>query len=166
MAAPVGREQSSAPHVGANTRVSVVSRVRVGPIGCSKKFMTAMPKPGEESPQRRRRDLDGGFALAAFRRRHKTSREPFPEVAASAIMNFLLQPIGPTRTRLTTETRVFATDVRSRRLFAPYWRAIYPGQLNHPDDVAASDQSDSPNDLAPSERENGAHSFEATNPAK
>jgi hypothetical protein len=44
-----------------------------------------------------------------------------------AIMNFSLQPIGPTRTRLTTETRVFATDARIRRLFAPYWRVIYPG---------------------------------------
>jgi len=44
-----------------------------------------------------------------------------------AIMNFLLQPIGPNRTRLTTETRVFATDARIRRLFAPYWRVIYPG---------------------------------------
>jgi hypothetical protein len=44
-----------------------------------------------------------------------------------AIVNFLLQPIGPTRTRLTTETRVFATDARIRRLFAPYWRVIYPG---------------------------------------
>jgi hypothetical protein len=44
-----------------------------------------------------------------------------------AVMNFLLQPIGATRTRLTTETRVFATDARIRRLFAPYWRVIYPG---------------------------------------
>jgi hypothetical protein len=44
-----------------------------------------------------------------------------------AVMNFRLQPIGSTRTRLTTETRVLATDARIRRLFAPYWRAIYPG---------------------------------------
>jgi hypothetical protein len=44
-----------------------------------------------------------------------------------AVMNFRLLPIGPTRTRLTTETRVFATVARIRRLFAPYWRVIYPG---------------------------------------
>jgi hypothetical protein len=44
-----------------------------------------------------------------------------------AVMNFRLQPIGSTRTRLTTETRVFATDATTRRLFAPYWRIIYPG---------------------------------------
>ena len=44
-----------------------------------------------------------------------------------AIMNFSLQPIGPTRTRLTTETRVFATDATIRWRFAAYWRVIYPG---------------------------------------
>ena len=44
-----------------------------------------------------------------------------------AVMNFRLQPLGSTRTRLTTETRVFATDATTRRLFAPYWRIIYPG---------------------------------------
>ena len=46
---------------------------------------------------------------------------------AIAVMNFRLQPLGPTRTGLTTETRVFATDATTRRLFAPYWRVIYPG---------------------------------------
>lgn len=44
-----------------------------------------------------------------------------------AVMNFRLQPLGPARTRLTTETRVFTTDTTTRRLFAPYWRVIYPG---------------------------------------
>jgi hypothetical protein len=29
--------------------------------------------------------------------------------------------------RLTTETRVLATDSRTRRLFAAYWRLILPG---------------------------------------
>jgi hypothetical protein len=46
---------------------------------------------------------------------------------AIAVMNFRLQSIGPTRTRLTTETRVFATDATIRRRFAAYWRVIYPG---------------------------------------
>lgn len=44
-----------------------------------------------------------------------------------AVMNFQLQPLGPARTRLTTETRVFATDARTRRVFAAYWRVILPG---------------------------------------
>ena len=46
---------------------------------------------------------------------------------AIAVMNFRLRSIGSTRTRLTTETRVFATDATIRRRFAAYWRVIYPG---------------------------------------
>jgi hypothetical protein len=46
---------------------------------------------------------------------------------AIAVMNFRLRSIGSTRTRLTTETRVFATDVTIRWRFAAYWRVIYPG---------------------------------------
>jgi hypothetical protein len=44
-----------------------------------------------------------------------------------AVMNFRLRALGPARTRLTTETRVYATDAMVRRLFAAYWRVIYPG---------------------------------------
>lgn len=46
---------------------------------------------------------------------------------AKALMNFRLEPSGAGRTRLTTETRVFATDASARRRFAAYWRLIYPG---------------------------------------
>jgi hypothetical protein len=46
---------------------------------------------------------------------------------AIAVMNFRLRPSGPARTHLTTETRVFAGDGTTRRLFALYWRVIYPG---------------------------------------
>jgi hypothetical protein len=46
---------------------------------------------------------------------------------AIAVMNFRLQSMGSTRTRLTTETRVFATDATIRWRFAAYWRVIYPG---------------------------------------
>ena len=46
---------------------------------------------------------------------------------AIAVMNFRLQSIGSTRARLTTETRVFATDATIRWRFAAYWRVIYPG---------------------------------------
>jgi hypothetical protein len=44
-----------------------------------------------------------------------------------ATMNFLIEPAGPRTSDVTTETRVFATDARTSRLFAPYWRVIYPG---------------------------------------
>jgi hypothetical protein len=45
---------------------------------------------------------------------------------AKAGMNFLLEPEGD-GTRLTTATRVAATDLDARRRFAAYWRVIYPG---------------------------------------
>ena len=45
---------------------------------------------------------------------------------AKAVMNFLLIPNG-NGTMVSTETRVFASDDRSRRAFAAYWRVIYPG---------------------------------------
>lgn len=42
-------------------------------------------------------------------------------------MNFFMEDAGGGWTRLTTETRVHATDLKSRRRFAAYWRTIYPG---------------------------------------
>jgi hypothetical protein len=45
---------------------------------------------------------------------------------AKAGMNFLLQPEGD-GARLTTATRVVATDADVTRRFARYWRVIYPG---------------------------------------
>ncbi|HYU30764.1 MAG TPA: hypothetical protein VEW48_01255 [Thermoanaerobaculia bacterium] len=46
---------------------------------------------------------------------------------AKAVMNFRLEDEGGGWTRLTTETRVYATDASARRRFAAYWRVIYPG---------------------------------------
>jgi len=46
---------------------------------------------------------------------------------ALAAMNFRLEDAGPDACRVTTETRVYATDAGARRRFAPYWRVIYPG---------------------------------------
>jgi len=46
---------------------------------------------------------------------------------AKAAMNFRLEDEGNGWTRVTTETRVFGTDDHTRRRFAAYWRAIYPG---------------------------------------
>lgn len=49
-----------------------------------------------------------------------------PGIAAAG-MNFALEDAGGGWTRLTTETRVHATDARASRVFATYWRIIYPG---------------------------------------
>src|SRR5258707_9484508 len=46
---------------------------------------------------------------------------------ASATMNFRIEDAGPTACTLATETRVYASDASTRRRFALYWRAIYPG---------------------------------------
>lgn len=45
---------------------------------------------------------------------------------ALAAMNFLVTPDGA-GSIVRTETRVFATDRKSRRRFALYWFTIYPG---------------------------------------
>jgi hypothetical protein len=46
---------------------------------------------------------------------------------AKAAMNFRVEDEGNGWCRLTTETRIHATDASSRRRFAAYWRLIYPG---------------------------------------
>jgi hypothetical protein len=46
---------------------------------------------------------------------------------ARAAINFRVEPDGGDASNVTTETRVFAPDARSRLAFAAYWRVIYPG---------------------------------------
>jgi hypothetical protein len=50
-----------------------------------------------------------------------------PPGFALAAMNFRIMPIGPDRSLVSTETRVFANSEDAKRRFAPYWRIIYPG---------------------------------------
>lgn len=54
-------------------------------------------------------------------------RAPLPPGFALAGMNFVVTPNGPGRSRVSTETRVFANSPSARRQFAGYWRLIYPG---------------------------------------
>jgi hypothetical protein len=54
-------------------------------------------------------------------------KTPLPPGFALAAMNFVVSPEGPNASRLTTETRVFATSYGASRRFAVYWRMIYPG---------------------------------------
>lgn len=44
-----------------------------------------------------------------------------------ATMNFLVEPEGKNRSRVTTETRVSGTGEESLRQFTRYWRTIFPG---------------------------------------
>lgn len=50
-----------------------------------------------------------------------------PPGYAKASLNFYLEEEGGGWSKVTTETRVFATDSSARRKFAVYWRVIYPG---------------------------------------
>jgi hypothetical protein len=50
-----------------------------------------------------------------------------PPRHAQATMNFLVEPNRSGGSRVSTETRVFASDAGARRRFAVYWRVIYPG---------------------------------------
>jgi hypothetical protein len=52
---------------------------------------------------------------------------PLPPGFAVAAMNFLVTPVGPGRSMVSTETRVLASGATARRRFAGYWRLIYPG---------------------------------------
>lgn len=44
-----------------------------------------------------------------------------------AALNFRVDPLGPEATRLTTETRVLATDSAGLHRFTVYWRTVFPG---------------------------------------
>ncbi|HYE85485.1 MAG TPA: hypothetical protein VEA16_03975 [Vicinamibacterales bacterium] len=46
---------------------------------------------------------------------------------AKATMNFRVEDAGNGKSRVITETRIFATDGTALRRFTPYWRIIFPG---------------------------------------
>ncbi len=46
---------------------------------------------------------------------------------AKATLNFRIEPALPTGSIVTTETRVYAADARTRRRFGAYWWVIHPG---------------------------------------
>lgn len=66
------------------------------------------------------REVDQPRTAAAFRNASSPGY-------AKAAMNFHLEPDRRGGTVVHTETRVFATDARTARRFAAYWRVIYPG---------------------------------------
>jgi len=96
---------SDSPHslILAETEREIV----LGIVGRFWKMTPGGPSPQIENPQAFR-DFDApGHARAA--------------------MNFYLEDQGAGWFRVTTETRVRATDPSAARLFAAYWRVIYPG---------------------------------------
>jgi hypothetical protein len=78
-------------------REMVVGTVIVAPPGTR----------GKLTPEVFQRTLPPGFVLAT--------------------MNFVVMPGANNESIVSTETRVFANNPSTRRLFAAYWRLIYPG---------------------------------------
>lgn len=73
-----------------------------------------------------------GTVVVAPRGKHvdltpQSFKTPLPPGFALAAMNFVVSPEGQNASRVTTETRVFASSASARRSFAVYWRMIYPG---------------------------------------
>jgi hypothetical protein len=76
------------------------------------------------------RELVFGAVVCCGRREPPRSAEEFDALSGSlarAVMNFYVEDAGGGRSRLVTQTRVAATDARAERVFARYWRVIYPG---------------------------------------
>lgn len=89
-------------------------------------FLLLSEEPGNEI-------VVGTLVVAprGWRLKHRPTPEGFKRLKepgfALAVMNFRVEDAGPGACRITTETRVYATDTGSRRTFARYWRVIYPG---------------------------------------
>jgi len=60
----------------------------------------------------------------SFRNEFKQVRAPGFALAA---INFFIEPSGANASIITTETRVYATDLPTQKRFSAYWRVIYPG---------------------------------------
>ncbi len=76
------------------------------------------------------RELVFGAVVCCGRRVPPRSAEEFQTLSGSlarAVINFHVEDAGGGRSRLVTQTRVATTDARSERVFARYWRVIYPG---------------------------------------
>lgn len=94
-------------------------------MATSSGFMLLADQPGREV-------VVGTIVVAPSGPRERLAGPPdFLALAApgyaKAGMNFRMEDEGGGWTRLTTETRVWATDSSARRRFAAYWRVIYPG---------------------------------------
>ena len=76
------------------------------------------------------RELVFGAVVCCGVRVPPRSAEEFQALSGSlarAVMNFHVEDAGGGRSRLVTQTRVATSDARSERVFARYWRMIYPG---------------------------------------
>ena len=91
-------------------------------------FVVLAERPGEQfvlgvvgRPWRPRGDgLDALSGPEAFRAYDRPG-------SVRCAWDFVLEPDGPGRTRLSTETRIAGTDATGTRAFRRYWRLVHPG---------------------------------------
>ena len=92
-------------------------------VATSTTFLTLAEEPN--------RELVVGTIVVAPGGRPRLSPAEFAALEqpgfAKAAMNFRIEDEGGGWSRVTTETRVYATDPKACRRFAAYWRVIYPG---------------------------------------
>lgn len=110
---------------GRESILNAPARKPILEVATSSGFMLLVDQPGREV-------VVGTIVIAPSRPQVRMeSPEDFAALEApgyaKAAMNFRMEDEGGGWTRLTTETRVYATDAWARRRFAAYWRLIYPG---------------------------------------
>ncbi len=109
-----GRGQASILHPEADAPLLAVA-LRTG-------FVLLREDPG--------REIVFGAVVCCGRRPPPRTAEEFAALRGSlarAVMNFHVEAAADGTSRLVTQTRVTASDARAERVFARYWRIIYPG---------------------------------------
>lgn len=109
-----GRGQASILHPGADQPLLDVA-LRTS-------FVLLREEPG--------REVVFGTVVCCGRRAPPRTPEEFAALEGSlarAVMNFRVLAAGDGTSRLVTQTRVAASDAHAERVFARYWRIIYPG---------------------------------------
>ena len=109
-----GRGQASILHPEADAPLLAVA-LRTG-------FVLLHEDPG--------REIVFGAVVCCGRHPPPRTAEEFGALRGSlarAVMNFHVEAVGDGSSRLVTQTRVTASDARAERVFARYWRIIYPG---------------------------------------
>ena len=116
----------TAPFPNARRRESILNAPTDRPIldvAASSGFYRLAEAPG--------REIVLGTLVVVPERPNISSPEQFAALDrpgyAKAAINFRVEDQGGGWCRVTTETRVYATDASARRRFAAYWRVIAPG---------------------------------------
>ncbi len=115
--------------LGIATRLHALVVFGTGLVAATVAFL--LPPPSARGSARAPTRIDEfapGFQFVEFHERTvRATPERIAPGYAKAAMNFRIEPRPDGSCRLTTETRIFATDAASSRRFARYWRFILPG---------------------------------------